>query len=144
MNSKLIDDLNQALSNCLVMFVKVHNYHWHVKGVEFFLVHEKTETIYNDFAVLYDDLAERIIQLGGVPLVTIKDALQKATIKEDPKTSFTVKEVFEGLLSDLEAFHKHFHSLCSKGDCDSTTQAFLEEKLAKWEADIWMLKSAIH
>ena len=43
----LIKELNQYLSDLAVFYRKLQNYHWNVKGSDFFVVHEKLEEYYN-------------------------------------------------------------------------------------------------
>ena len=38
--------LNQQVANLNVLYVKVHNYHWYVRGEKFFTLHVKFEEIY--------------------------------------------------------------------------------------------------
>jgi len=40
---KVIKQLKVIQASSLVMFTKVHNYHWNIKGNQFFPVHEMTE-----------------------------------------------------------------------------------------------------
>ena len=103
--------LKQLQADSLVFFTKTHNYHWNVKGKDFPQVHAATEEIYNQFAEIFDALAERIIQLGDTPYVTLKEVLDKAKIKEESKTSFKSKDVLESVLEDYKYFLKNFKKL---------------------------------
>lgn len=40
--------LNQQVANFSILYVKIHNYHWYVKGEQFFTLHAKFEELYND------------------------------------------------------------------------------------------------
>lgn len=40
--------LNEQVANLNVLYVKIHNYHWYVKGENFFTLHVKFEELYND------------------------------------------------------------------------------------------------
>ncbi len=71
--SKIIEQLKQTQADAHALYVKMHNYHWNIKGMDFFPVHDHTEEIYNNMSVLYDDTAERVLQLGGKPYLTIKE-----------------------------------------------------------------------
>ena len=41
MSNQVVDKLNQFLSDLAVFYRKVQNYHWNVKGKDFFEVHSK-------------------------------------------------------------------------------------------------------
>ena len=74
-NDKLVNQLNQNLADVQVLYVKLHNYHWNVKGAHFFGIHNVTEGYYDYFAKQYDDIAEWILQIGSKPLTTMKEYL---------------------------------------------------------------------
>ncbi|ASV68587.1 Dps family protein [Cytobacillus sp. FSL W7-1323] len=82
MSEKLIQSVNKQVANWTVMYVKLHNYHWYVKGSNFFVLHEKFEELYNEANDHIDELAERILALGGNPVATMKDCLDTASIEE--------------------------------------------------------------
>ncbi|MBS4200100.1 DNA starvation/stationary phase protection protein [Bacillus sp. FJAT-49732] len=62
--------------------MKLHNFHWYVKGTNFFALHEKFEELYNEAAIHIDELAERILALGNNPVATLREALEMASIGE--------------------------------------------------------------
>lgn len=82
MNQQIIDALNKQLANWNVLHTKLHNYHWYVKGPEFFTLHEKFEEYYNEAADYIDEIAERILTIQGKPLATLKEYMEVATIEE--------------------------------------------------------------
>lgn len=137
--------LKQLQADALVFFTKVHNYHWNVKGKDFPQVHSTTEGIYNNFAEIFDSLAERIIQLGDTPYVTLKEVLDKAKVKEDSKTSFKSKEILESVLEDYKYFLANFRELskvAAKQD-DTTTQGYVDSQVAHLEKAIWMINAQL-
>lgn len=137
--------LKQLQADALVFFTKTHNYHWNVKGKDFPQVHAATEEIYNNFAEIFDSLAERIIQLGDVPYVTLKEVLDKAKIKEESKTSFKSKEILESVLEDYKYFLKNFKKLSEVAakQGDTTTQGYADSQVAHLEKAIWMLNAQL-
>lgn len=137
--------LKQLQADSLVFYVKMHNYHWNVKGKDFPQVHAATEEIYDTFAEIFDSLAERIIQLGETPCVTLKDALDKAKVKEESKTSFKSKEVLEAVLEDYKYFLKNFKKLSDVAakNSDTTTQGYADSQVAHLEKAIWMLSAQL-
>ncbi|MCA1028788.1 MULTISPECIES: Dps family protein [Cytobacillus] len=108
MSEKLIQSVNKQVANWTVMYVKLHNYHWYVKGSNFFVLHEKFEELYNEANDHIDELAERILALGGNPVATMKDCLDTASIeeatgKEDARDMVqSVWSDFEKMLDELQ------------------------------------------
>lgn len=140
---QLINKLNQNLSNLQVLYVKMHNFHWNVKGKQFFSIHELTESYYNFLAEQYDAVAERTLQLGAKPLVTLSEYLGNATIHENSKTEFTAEEVINGLLEDFSVLLKEFKEISEMASgLNDTTTANLADTNVEWlEKAIWMLKA---
>lgn len=141
--SKVISQLNQIQADAHALYVKIHNYHWNVKGMDFHPVHSYTEGVYNDMSELYDDAAERAIILGGKALLTIDELVKTTKIKTETGTSFKSKEVVEKIIADFEYLLKSFKELSElAGEADDKgTEAFADDKVAKLEKDLWMLNS---
>ncbi|MCE3047276.1 Dps family protein [Helicobacter kayseriensis] len=140
---KTIELLKQLQADSIVFFMKTHNYHWNVKGVNFPQIHAATQEIYERFAEIFDDLAERVIQLGGTPYVTLADAIKASKISEESKTSFSANEVLDGVLKDYEYFAKSFQELSKVAgqEGDGFTVGFADEKTGMLQKAIWVLKA---
>lgn len=41
--------------------MKVYNFYWNVKGIDFFNVYKVIEEIYEEFVDMFDDFVERIV-----------------------------------------------------------------------------------
>ena len=91
--SKTVEKLNLYLINLNVLYRKVQNYHWNVAGKGFFTIHSKLEEFYDDLNGQIDDVAERILSIGGRPYGTLKDYLELTTIKEAENKEIGVHEV---------------------------------------------------
>lgn len=74
--------LNRQVANLNVLYVKIHNYHWYVKGEQFFALHVKFEELYDDITLKMDEVAERLLSIKGSPAATMKEYLEIATIQE--------------------------------------------------------------
>lgn len=140
---KTVEMLKQLQADSLVFFMKTHNYHWNVRGMNFPQIHKATEAIYEEFATLFDDLAERVIQLGGTPYVTLADCLKVTKIAEESKTKFSASEVLEGVLKEYLYFEEAFRELSDIADeaGDKVTGALADDKVASLQKGIWMLKA---
>jgi starvation-inducible DNA-binding protein len=143
-NNKIIEQLNQNLADVQVMYVKLHNYHWNVKGQYFFGIHKMTEEYYENFAKQYDDIAERILQIGGKPLTTLKDYLGLSKITEEAKTDFSSQEVISGVITDFNYLSDEFSktSKLAEESRDLPTQSLADENVAWLQKAIWMLNAS--
>ena len=141
----VVELLKSLQADSTVMFMKLHNFHWNVKGMDFHPVHAKTEEMYDGFADLLDDLAERVLQLGDKPLVSLASILKSARIKEEEASSFTSKAIAEAVLKDYEFLASEFKKLSKMADDagDKVTAGFADEKVGAFEKSIWMLKAQL-
>jgi starvation-inducible DNA-binding protein len=55
MSKELVKAVNQQVANWTVLYVKLHNYHWYIKGKNFFTLHAKFEELYNEANVHVDE-----------------------------------------------------------------------------------------
>lgn len=141
-SNKLIKQLNKNLSDIQVLYVKLHNYHWNVQGKHFFGIHNLTEEYYNYFAEQYDEFAERILQINGKPLTTLKSYLENSAIKEEDKNEFSADDVLTGIIKDFEYLKDELKKTAAISEEDSATQALAEDNIAWLEKAIWMLNSS--
>ena len=145
MVSKVIKQLQEIQANSHVLYVAFHNYHCNVKGMQFFPVHEMTEKLYDAMSEIFDDTAERILQLGGKPLVTLSEIVAASTLKEETKSSFEAKEVISHVVKALEAMLAEWVKLSKLAEevRDTTTMAMADEKFAELEKQLWMYKATL-
>ncbi|CAM2952302.1 Dps family protein [Helicobacter burdigaliensis] len=143
--SKVVETLKQIQADSMVFFIKLHNYHWNVTGMDFHPVHKALEEMYDDMADLMDDMAERVLQLGEKPYVTTKDMLSASKIKEESATNFDSKTILKAVLPEYEYFLKSFRELSDlAGEAnDKATVALADEKIAGLEKALWMLKAQL-
>ncbi|MEK5441440.1 MULTISPECIES: Dps family protein [unclassified Fredinandcohnia] len=142
MSTQLVEMVNKQVANWSVLYIKLHNYHWYVKGSNFFTLHEKFEELYNESAVHIDELAERLLAIGGQPVATMKEILELSSIQEangnenaDEMVS-TISNDFSILTGELKEGMK------VAGDVDDeTTGDMLLAIHQSLEKHIWMLQS---
>ena len=90
----VVKELNQQVANWTVAYTKLHNFHWYVKGPNFFSLHEKFEELYNEASQYVDDLAERILAIGGNPVGTLKESLEISIVDEAGK-NYSAEQMVE-------------------------------------------------
>ncbi len=141
--SKTVDKLNLYLTNLNVLYRKIQNYHWNVTGTGFFAIHSKLEEYYDGLNTQIDDVAERILAIGGRPLGTLKDYLEITTITEARNEELPgnvalseVKKDFEAMLALAKEIKK-----TADDEEDFGSSALVDEYIAGYEKDIWMLNA---
>ncbi|MDO5650745.1 MAG: Dps family protein [Moraxella sp.] len=95
-----IEKLNALLSTYHIFYVNVRGYHWNVKGEHFFSLHVKFEELYTEIQTQIDEIAERILTLGGSPLHAYSDFAGLSGVAEH-KNVFDGRECVEGVVNGL-------------------------------------------
>lgn len=140
--TQVVEALNKQLANNTVLWTKLHNYHWYVKGANFFSLHVKFEELYDATAVYVDDLAERILAIGGAPIAKQTEAIEESSIEEGeygldaPAMVKQLSEDFDVLVAEM---HQGVKAAEEAGD-DSTADMFIG-MITDVEKNNWMLKS---
>ena len=142
MCNQLIEDLNQFLSDLAVFYRKLQNYHWNVKGEDFFVVHEKLEEYYDGINDDIDEIGEHILILGGEPLGTIKDYLEKTKVVEAKNEKINPCEIYKNVQADFQLLYDDAKKIKEKADEESSyiTSALMDEYLMKYSKILWMLR----
>ena len=135
--------LNQQIANWSVLYTKLHKYHWYVKGPAFFKLHEKFEEFYNEATLMVDEVAERLLTIGGQPLSTLGEYVANASIKEDTNINLTAEQMVTELIADYETLVKESRALIALAEEaeDQETADIFTEKISEIEKDVWMLKA---
>lgn len=140
MSTQLTDSVNKQIANWTVLFVKLHNYHWFVKGPQFFTLHEKFELFYNEAAMYIDELAERLLALKGCPVATLHECLEIASVKE-ASGSEDANEMVQTLVNDFTTMIAELKEGIQLAEVsnDETTGDMLLSIHQSIEKHVWML-----
>lgn len=138
----LLSVLNKQVANCAILYVKLHNYHWYVKGENFYELHAKFEELYNEIADFLDELAERILTLNGRPLATMRDFLQHATVTEAAGNE-DARQMVQNIADDFATIVAELKQgiVSAEKENDQATADILIGMRKKLEKHRWMLTS---
>ncbi|MEH7387358.1 Dps family protein [Bacillus sp. JJ1521] len=142
MSTQLIEIVNKQVANWSVLYIKLHNYHWYVKGSNFFTLHVKFEELYNEAAVHIDELAERLLAINGQPVATMKEILEVTSIQEASGNE-NAEEMVANISNDFSILTgelKEGMKVADDAD-DETTGDMLLAIHQVLEKHIWMLQS---
>lgn len=143
MTNELKIELNNYLSNNAIFYIKLHNLHWNVSGVNFKIIHEYLETIYDSISIVLDEVAELIKMKNEFPLASMKDYLESATIKEIPSIDYKDTEVLEITRNDIKILINQAECIrtISSNDDNYSIATMLEDHLASLNKTLWFLDS---
>lgn len=151
-NSSLGDDIemevtaivNKLVANLGVLYVKLHQYHWYVKGPQFYTLHEKFEDLYNEVSTNFDAFAERLLAVGAKPYSTLGEYLEHATIEESvDNRNLSSEEMVESLIADFQKIRELAHEGVEAADDidDSVTEDMLIGYIEQIDITVWMLQA---
>ena len=139
---KITEKLQVLLANYSVFYQNTRGAHWNIKGDQFFTLHPKFEELYDNRVLKIDEIAERILTLGGTPNHNYSDYLKLSTIKESTEVSDATKcvqniidafQVLLGLQRDL---------LDIAGEAgDEGTNSLMSDYVTEQEKEVWMYNS---
>ena len=135
---KLITILNKEVANFGILYTKLHNFHWFIKGDKFFELHEKFEELYDEVTEHFDAVAERILMLGDKPAATLSEYLKLTTLKEATGNE-TTTEMVEAVISDFSIIISELEKAIELSD--KVTEDLLLGIQASLEKHRWMLKT---
>jgi len=78
--------LNQRLASAVDLQLQMKQAHWNVKGPNFIALHELFDQVDEAVEGYVDQIAERIVQLGGIAEGTVRVAAARSQLDEYPLT----------------------------------------------------------
>lgn len=139
---KVTNLLNQQVANLNVFYMKLHHFHWYVKGPHFFSLHAKFEEMYDEVTLHMDEVAERILTVGGKPISTLKQCISDAAIKEAAGEDSETKMV-ESVRTDLITMTSQMKEgmKIAEDNGDVATSDMLLAIKSSFEKHMWMMSS---
>lgn len=138
-SAQLAEQLNKLLANYQVFYINTRGYHWNIKGDKFFELHAKFEELYNSLQLKVDEIAERVLTLGHIPLHSYNAYLKESEIKEtlrvtDGKTA--VGHILEAFAAIIP-LQREIHQIASQSG-DEGTNALMSSYIQEQEKLVWM------
>ncbi|KXA44989.1 DNA starvation/stationary phase protection protein [Staphylococcus sp. HMSC059E03] len=138
----VVNVLNEQVANWTVLYTKIHNFHWFVKGPHFFSLHVKFEELYNEASEHIDELAERILAIGGSPVATLKNSLDVAIVDE-AESEKTAEDMVQSISKDFTNISEQLAKAVEvAGDAeDDVSQDMLIALQTSVDKHKWMFQS---
>lgn len=138
----LVNKLNHLLANLVVEYHKLQNFHWYIKGSDFFTVHAKLEDYYNDINKAVDEVAESILMLEGKPLASLKDFAANASIKESEAQFIKSDIILAEVEKDYSLLLAEVIEIKKAADAEENfiISAMMDDYIKNFTKAVWMLK----
>ena len=145
MKKALAVKLNKYLANLSVEYIKLHNLHWNVVGINFKAIHEYLEGLYDGISASLDSVAELLKMHDEVPAASLKEYLALSDIEELPSVEVKGKEALEVVLKDFQAFKSLGESIRLEADEANLYDVVsaMEGDLEQFNKAIWFIKAML-
>ncbi|MBN1984688.1 MAG: DNA starvation/stationary phase protection protein [Prolixibacteraceae bacterium] len=143
-SNEMTGKLNLLLSNVQILYMNVRGFHWNIVGKQFFALHKKYEEVYNQLNEMADEIAERVLMLGGSPLHSFSEYIKISAINERLNIS-SADETVAALVEDtiqLLKLEREILAMASGND-DEATAGLMSEFIGEQEKMIWMLNALL-
>lgn len=143
-SSELAEKLNDLLANYQIFYMNTRGFHWNIKGDKFFELHIKFEELYTDLQLKIDEIAERVLTLGHIPMHNFEDYIKTAVVKpaknisEGKKAISLILEAFKVLITK----QRNLLDLSDVAD-DEGTNALMSDYIREQEKLVWMYSSVL-
>lgn len=138
-------ELNTLLADFVVEYHKLQNFHWYVKGKDFFIVHGKLEEFYNGINGAIDELAENMLMMNLTPLASLTDFLANSNIKEAEMKNINSNEVWTAVLADFTYLLDSVKQVKKLADASEVyhISILMDDLIKNFTKSIWMIKQVV-
>ncbi len=121
--SSLAQLLNEELADLIDLGLQAKQAHWNVKGPSFIALHKLFDEIAEEIEAYIDDVAERIVALGGTAEGTVGILGKRTKLPAYPTNIFSGRDHVEAFSTALAAAGKSVRASIDKstelGDADT-------------------------
>ena len=138
----LSEKLNALSANYSIFYQNTRGYHWNIRGDKFFELHLKFEELYDDLLLKIDEVAERILTLGGTPHHNYSEYNNNSKIQESSEIRDGRVAVGD-ILTSLQTVIVLQRELLTLSDDagDEGTNALMSDYIREQEKLVWMYSS---
>ncbi len=143
--NELVEKLNKLLANYQVFYQNTRGFHWNIRGEKFFELHLKFEELYNNLQTKIDEIAERILTLGGTPHHSFSKYIDNSTIKAVENTT-EARACVQSILDSLQVIISLQRDILEQSAKynDEGTNAIMSDYIREQEKLVWMYLSFLN
>jgi starvation-inducible DNA-binding protein len=111
---EVIVALNQSLAHAIDLRSRTKQAYWSAKGGNFYMLHKMFNEFSSDLDSVTDELAARVMALGGIPMRTISMVAKTTKLPDYPTGIVQASEHLDALIASYEAAAKHLPATMRK------------------------------
>src|SRR3954467_7939539 len=141
-----VENLNQLLADTITLRDLYKKHHWQVSGHTFYQLHLLFDKHHGEQAELVDEIAERIMMLGGVSVAMAADVAELTQIPRPPKDREEVPVQISRLLQAheiiLESARATAKEASDAGD-EGTNDLCISQIVRTNEMQVWFVSEHV-
>ena len=141
-----VDNLNQVLADTITLRDLYKKHHWQVSGHTFYQLHLLFDKHFGEQNELVDEIAERIMMLGGISLAMAADVAETTLIprpprgREEPPVQISrLLHAHEIILEEARAMAR---AAAASGD-DGTNDLLVSDIIRTNEMQVWFVSEHV-
>ena len=139
---EMTEQLNQLLADTMTLRDLYKKSHWQVAGPTFYQLHLLYDKHFGEQAELVDQIAERIMLLGGLSIAMAPDVAETTRIERPPRGREEVPVQISRLLDAHQIIIGQCRELAERADKlgdDGTNDLVVSDVLRTNEMQVWFL-----
>jgi starvation-inducible DNA-binding protein len=139
---EMTEQLNQMLADTMTLRDLYKKSHWQVAGPTFYQLHLLYDKHFGEQAELVDEIAERIMLLGGLSIAMAPDVAETTRIERPPRGREEVPVQLSRLLDAHQIIIGQCRELAERADKlgdDGTNDLVVSDVLRTNEMQVWFL-----
>ncbi|OYD26851.1 starvation-inducible DNA-binding protein [Mycoplasma testudineum] len=137
--NKNTNELLQIQADLTVWYQKIKNFHWHIKDIMFFEIHEELDKLAEKVLEFVDEFAEKVIMQNEKAYARLSDILKASRIEEIEANDFSQMKICKTVVKDAKFLLEQTTNI----DWGPTEQPLLDELFMFLDKTIWMYSKNI-
>lgn len=142
---KTREQLNQLIADLNQLHTNMHQIHWYMRGPEFFRLHPLMDEYMDQVSDQQDQVAERLIALGGAPYATTHEFIEHTGLPDETIDfgQFTLVQLMQRLVDQFRYLRDQYQKgieICDE-EKDLPTQDMLNGFKTDTDKNIWMVNA---
>ncbi|PRR33982.1 neutrophil-activating protein NapA [Borreliella burgdorferi] len=138
--------LQELLASLHIFYSNLRGIHWNIKDTNFFVIHKKTQKLYEYIEKIIDIVAERSRMLGYDSEFRYSEFMKKSFIKElDIESTSNFLPSMESIVCSLTEILKNIFGMRKLIDAagDYGTANIMDDIMSDLEKHLWMHKALL-
>lgn len=135
--------LNHMLAEFLTLALVTKQAHWNMRGRDFISVHEMLDPFNAQLLVYADQVAERIIQLGGTAYGTAPAIVKESSFTPYPTDITSVTDHLNALLERYSKLANDLREIIEADKADPATIDILTQANEDLDKYVWFIEAQL-